>query len=139
MFFQWSTTVTILFEWWVTTTWYFYLLSCVAVFVLANGLEGVRVGVHMVSHGHFIRKTPLRRAGESLLYGAYVGLSYCVMLVIMTYNVGIIVSVLLGYCVGHFLFFKVSQREQAEQPGQPEDTKLIVAVNDDEDFTRVCH
>lgn len=72
---------------------------------------------------------------ESLAIRTYVALSYCVMLVVMTFNVGIIMSVLLGYCVGHFLFSKGF----SERPSQAEDTKLIASVNDENSLTRVCH
>lgn len=104
MFFEWSTDVTILFEPWVTRTWYFYTLSCIGVAVMAVGLEWLRSVYHQMAHSEDRRLTKLRRFGESLLYGGYIVMSYLVMLVVMTYNVGLCLAILVGYVLGHYLF-----------------------------------
>jgi len=104
MFFEWSTRVTILFEPWVTTTWYFYGLSCIAVAVLSVGLEWLRLIYHQVAHAENRQLTKTRRCGEALLYGGYIAASYLAMLVVMTYNIGLCLGVLMGYMMGHFLF-----------------------------------
>ena len=44
------------------------------------------------------------RLGEAVLYGIYMCMSYFVMLVVMTYNVGLFIAVILGFCFGQFLF-----------------------------------
>lgn len=134
MFFQWSTTVTILFEGWLTTAWYLYVLSCLAALALAVCLEALRLAVHRVSHGPFVEKSRWRQIGESLLYAGYIGLSYVVMLIVMTYNVGLFVSVVLGFGIGHFVFPRTSRSEQ----GNLVDSKAFVALNGDEE-TPVCH
>jgi len=127
--------VTILFEGWLTTTWYFYVLSCLVALALAVCLEAVRFAVHRVSHGPFVRKTRWRQIGESLLYAGYIGLSYLVMLIVMTYNVGLFLSIVLGFGVGHFVFPRTSQQEQ----GNPVDSKVFVALNGAEDEAPTCH
>merc|ERR1711916_14160 len=104
MFFEWNTHVTILFEPWVTTTWYFYALSCLAVAVMTVGLEWLRSTYHRTAHTKHRRLTKTRRAGEAFLYGGYISISYLVMLIVMTYNIGLCLAILTGYVVGHFLF-----------------------------------
>ena len=71
---------------------------------MAVGLEWLRSTYHYTAHAQGRRLTRLRRAGEALLYGGYIVVSYLVMLVVMTYNVGLCIAILLGYVVGHFLF-----------------------------------
>jgi copper transporter 1 len=110
MFFAWSTTATILFEGWLTSTWYFYLLSCVGVFVGTVLLEGLRMATQRQSLG-WAKKSMHRQVGEGLLYGVYVSCSYLVMLIAMTYNVGLFLSVVLGHSVGRFLFSRWLIRE----------------------------
>ena len=104
MFFTWSTRVTILFKPWVTTTWYFYVLSCAALLVLTIGLEWLRLQYHRVAHEREGQSSKLRQLGEACLYGGYIGVSYFVMLAVMTYNIGLCLSILGGYVLGHFLF-----------------------------------
>jgi copper transporter 1 len=129
MFFQWNTSVTVLFEVWVTPTWYYYLLSCFAVLALAFGLEGMRLLIHNLTHRAPSkgRKSFVRRLGETMLYGVYMCMSYFVMLVVMTYNVGLFVSVLLGLCLGHFLF----RRDQSTSQDN------VALINTSE--TESCH
>ena len=105
MYFQWSTEVEILFRGWTTPTWYFYLLSCVGVMLLAIGLEGIRLFIHKTTHSRRSQThSLLRRLVDMLLYGLYILVGYMVMLVVMTYNVGLFVAVLMGYCIGNLLF-----------------------------------
>ncbi|WAR31317.1 COPT1-like protein [Mya arenaria] len=53
------------------------------------------VGIHMMSCSHFL---------QTLLHMVQVFFSYCLMLVFMTYNVWLCLSVILGAGVGYFLF-----------------------------------
>lgn len=52
-------------------------------------------GVHMISAGHFI---------QTLLHMLQVLISYCLMLVFMTYNAWLCIAVVVGAGVGYFLF-----------------------------------
>lgn len=52
-------------------------------------------GVHMISAGHFI---------QTLLHMLQVFISYCLMLVFMTYNAWLCIAVVFGAGVGYFLF-----------------------------------
>lgn len=105
MYFQWSTEVELLFRGWKTPTWYFYLLSCFGVMLLAIMLEGIRLIIHNVTHSRRSYAASLpRRLADMLLYGLYVFIGYMVMLVVMTYNIGIFIAVLLGYCIGNLIF-----------------------------------
>lgn len=105
--------------------------ACIAVFVLAMLYEGLKVvremllqksmlqnskyavssngtssqdtmvishkniGIHMMSCSHFI---------QTVLHMIQVFISYCLMLVFMTYNVWLCLSVILGAGIGYFLF-----------------------------------
>ena len=85
MYFQWSTEVELLFRGWKTPTWYFYLLSCFGVMLLAIMLEGIRLIIHNVTHSRRSYAASLpRRLADMLLYGLYVFIGYMVMLVVMT-------------------------------------------------------
>lgn len=53
------------------------------------------VGVHMMSCGHFI---------QTVLHMVQVFISYCLMLVFMTYNVWLCIAVIFGAGAGYFLF-----------------------------------
>lgn len=41
----------------------------------------------------------------TLLYGVNVGISYLLMLAVMTYNVGYFIVIVLGLALGHYIFF----------------------------------
>lgn len=113
MFFRWSASVTILFQSWQTSdsTWYFYLLSCVAVSTMTFLLEAARHAFHRMHTSNIgevqhpsLKTKILSRCKEIVLYATYMALSYWVMLVIMTYNVGIFIAVIFGHCVGTCVF-----------------------------------
>jgi len=104
MFFKWTIHATILFDWWKTTTWYYYLISCIVVSAMTVFLELLRFFYHRIAHDPKRQLKWSRRSGEALLYGVYIVMSYLVMLIVMTYNVGLCMSILIGYIVGHFLF-----------------------------------
>ena len=112
MFFEWTTSVTILFQPWVTTdkTWYPYFLSCLAVAGMAVILEGLRYLFHSI-HSRVPRqrgcssKVILKaKAAEVVVFAIYMSVSYMVMLVAMTYNVGLFVSTIFGHCAGLIIF-----------------------------------
>ena len=68
---------------------YFYF------FIYYNFVLFLYFSVHMVSAGHFL---------QTLLHMIQVFISYCLMLVFMTYNVWLCLAVILGAGVGYFLF-----------------------------------
>lgn len=122
MFFQWSASVTILFQSWKTSeaTRFYYILSCVGISLLAFLLEGVRYAFHNLHSSSAIADNEkgemlvpksccskaklFTRAKEVAVYGVYMTLSYLVMLVIMTFNGGIFMSVVFGHCIGTLVF-----------------------------------
>jgi len=52
---------------------------------------------------------PLYRAMRAVLYGASVGLSFFLMLVFMTYNAYLILAVVLGAIIGHYMLGEVME------------------------------
>ena len=46
---------------------------------------------------------------DCILYGLTLILGYCMMLVVMTFNVGLIISIVTGYCCGRFILYKRTQ------------------------------
>jgi hypothetical protein len=116
MFFRWSSSVLILFEPWQTFSWSWYLLSCIGVLALTIVLEATRFGFHRIHHQPQSRKGCLQvwfKAKEVGVYAVYMSLSYFVMLVVMTFNVGLFISVVLGHCIG-MIFFPRNARQQSQ-------------------------
>lgn len=58
-------------------------------------ISNKNVGLHMMTCSHFI---------QTVLHMIQVFISYCLMLVFMTYNVWLCLSVILGAGIGYFLF-----------------------------------
>ena len=72
---------------------------------LTVALEAIRLFIHNTTHARPTHiKSVLRRIADALLYGVYILIGYMVMLVVMTYNVGLFIAVLAGYCIGNFVF-----------------------------------
>jgi copper transporter 1 len=116
MYFRWSSSVQILFEPWQTFSWSWYLLSCIGVLALTIVLEATRFGFHRIHHQPQRRKgcqMILFKGKEVGVYAVYMTLSYVVMLVVMTFNVGLFVSVVLGHCIG-MIFFPRNARQQSQ-------------------------
>ena len=64
------------------------------------------------------RITDGKRFISTFLYMIQVGISYLIMLAVMTYNVGLFVSIVAGYSVGYF-FFKKDQSNSSLEGYQP--------------------
>ncbi|KAJ8597470.1 Ctr copper transporter [Rhizopogon salebrosus TDB-379] len=60
---------------------------------------------------------PLYRAIRAILYGASVGLSFFLMLVFMTYNAYLILAVVLGAVVGHYVLGEVMEPDSTGGKG----------------------
>ncbi|XP_045200561.1 high affinity copper uptake protein 1-like isoform X6 [Mercenaria mercenaria] len=58
-------------------------------------ISNKNVGLHMMTCSHFV---------QTVLHMVQVFISYCLMLVFMTYNVWLCLSVILGAGIGYFLF-----------------------------------
>mmetsp|Transcript_2400 Transcript_2400/g.5708 ORF Transcript_2400/g.5708 Transcript_2400/m.5708 type:complete len:165 (+) Transcript_2400:6-500(+) len=104
-----STEVTILFHGWVTKTLTEYVISCLAVAIYCIFHE-------VISHFRTLLSAPAAAAaGQKAFIRQYRTLlqvvvhvvtlvnMWLIMLVVMTYNVGLFVSVIAGTTVGHFL------------------------------------
>ncbi|KAK6927037.1 Ctr copper transporter [Dillenia turbinata] len=79
---------------------FFYLLDLAMVFLLS-------VSVEWLSHTRFIKPdTDHVVAGlvQTALYGVRVGVAYFVMLAVMSFDLGILIAVVVGYSVGFLIF-----------------------------------
>lgn len=128
MYFHAGYAETILFHWWKVETVVGYLFTCLTIFMAAFLLEFV-IGLR---HRFEIRKRKrLRtegRTGVEKVLGAIdstclhmlsLALAYPLMLVIMTYNYGLALSVILGAGLGYFLFSGMrafGENDGAERP-----------------------
>jgi copper transporter 1 len=130
MYFYFSSNATILFEGWTVHSWQGMLGSCLAVFIMAALYEGLKVGrEHLLRRSNVLiryntmpvpssdstlmtetHKTASTRmcSGphfiQSILHVLQVILSYFLMLIFMTYNVWLCLSVASGAGFGYFLF-----------------------------------
>ncbi|CDS13948.1 hypothetical protein LRAMOSA06121 [Lichtheimia ramosa] len=128
MLFNWQIENTcIVFEWWHIRTAYGFWGSCLVVFAIAAGYEFLRVKSNNIDQlwyearakrgeqgllandgpllrGQSPRLTTQQEIIRSSLYAVLVGISFWLMLVFMTYNGYLMLSVVLGAGVGHFAF-----------------------------------
>ena len=54
--------------------------------------------------GRLRRRIAAREVGVSLLYGANLTFSYLLMLAVMSYNVGLFATIVVGLVIGHYAF-----------------------------------
>eukprot|EP00276_Gloeochaete_wittrockiana_P009264 CAMPEP_0184651022 /NCGR_PEP_ID=MMETSP0308-20130426/8578_1 /TAXON_ID=38269 /ORGANISM="Gloeochaete witrockiana, Strain SAG 46.84" /LENGTH=338 /DNA_ID=CAMNT_0027084927 /DNA_START=325 /DNA_END=1341 /DNA_ORIENTATION=+ len=126
MYFHQTESDYILFKSWVPKATWQYALSCIAVFIFAILIEAWRAAVlkiekHLkknltVLPGTFSTKPETVQSDWPLkgkfavvviggvLYASQVGLSFLAMLIVMTYNGGLFISVVGGYGIGAMLF-----------------------------------
>ncbi|XP_010913293.1 copper transporter 6-like [Elaeis guineensis] len=101
MTFFWGKNAQILFSGWPGNRGGMYALALIVVFVLAVLLE-------WFNHGRVISPRWSRVvAGLALtaMHALRVGLAYVVMLAVMSFNVGVLIAVILGHAVGFLLFY----------------------------------
>ncbi|AET39886.1 low-affinity Cu transporter Ecym_5103 [Eremothecium cymbalariae DBVPG len=94
----------VLFPWWVIQTKSGLLFSCVMIAVFSYTYEYFRYYVHLMTkkRDHNNMDSKSLRWKRSIFYGIQIGLSFLVMLIIMSYNGFFIISVILGAVVGNF-------------------------------------
>eukprot|EP01114_Cavostelium_apophysatum_P020738 TRINITY_DN7033_c0_g1_i1.p1 TRINITY_DN7033_c0_g1~~TRINITY_DN7033_c0_g1_i1.p1 ORF type:complete len:143 (+),score=3.03 TRINITY_DN7033_c0_g1_i1:71-499(+) len=132
MWFSSGTQLTIVFEGWKTETVWQYALSCIAVIILSACYEFIvtlkyNIAVHSkvkvdeeethgLINGMSVRKNSLLNSTHikiTLMHILQITLSYFLMLVVMTYNVGLFISCITGYGLGFFLFGSQRAKEPA--------------------------
>jgi copper transporter 1 len=122
MSFYWGYDVTLLFDAWKVSTLPYYcfcwfcvlLLSILQEFLITYRLEYMKNPATIIgdSRGDTVAVLDRRIPRSSLivkgiaacLYGVNHLLAYLLMLIVMTYNLGLLVAVVLGLCVGFLLF-----------------------------------
>ncbi|KAF9598112.1 hypothetical protein IFM89_025304 [Coptis chinensis] len=108
MSFYWGKNAEILFSGWPGTSTGMYVLSLIVVFLLSLLVE-------WISHSKFIKKGSSHvSAGllETLMHTIRSGLSYLVMLAVMSFNGGVFIVAVAGHSVGFLVF-----RSRDEKPG----------------------
>jgi solute carrier family 31 (copper transporter), member 1 len=99
----------VLFNWWETKGPWTYLLTLLFWFLCGIFYEFVNITLTQKQFDLFKFETDyhqfLSRGLVSLLYLLKMFLAYILMLVIMTYNVGLFFAIIFGLSIGHFFFF----------------------------------
>ncbi|KAL7096116.1 hypothetical protein ACP275_10G063400 [Erythranthe tilingii] len=114
----WGNQVTLLFDSWTTDSWPSYalaLLICLLFAVFYQFLESLRL--HLKSPvnpsppslvapliSRKIRRNWRVRLGSAALFGVNSAIGYLIMLAIMSYNGGVLLAVVIGLIVGHYVF-----------------------------------
>ena len=96
MTFEWGYQVTILFNGWETTTMFEYLIACVLVMGCGFAMQVCRSCVTGTHYG------PEDKLAVTLMFGVLLSLSYILMLIMMTYNIGLFFSVIAGQMIGFY-------------------------------------
>ncbi|XP_070531987.1 high affinity copper uptake protein 1-like isoform X2 [Ptychodera flava] len=133
MYFQFSTDVTILFQGWQVENVWQLVMSCLAVFLMAFSYEGLKVLRHCLLRKAFeieakaaakMEDSPsekqaiLKKEGsqgnitmcsvhhsiQTTLHVAQMALAYSLMLIFMTYNAWLAISILIGFALGFYVF-----------------------------------
>ncbi|KAK9671325.1 hypothetical protein RND81_01G199700 [Saponaria officinalis] len=121
MTFYWGTKVTILFNWWKIESWPSYTISLLVCFIIAAFYQfmedrrlsflamGIKPEARPSINTPFIPRTGPRvtrpaRFATSVLFGVNSFIAYMLMLVVMSFNWGVLIAIVLGFCVGYFLF-----------------------------------
>ncbi|EOA25866.1 hypothetical protein CARUB_v10019245mg [Capsella rubella] len=118
MTFFWGKNTEVLFSGWPGTSSSMYVLCLVVVFFLA-------VIVEWLAHSRFLRAdgSTSRAAGvaQTVVYTLKTGLSYLVMLAVMSFNAGVFIAAIAGYAVGFFFFgstaFKKTSSDERKTVG----------------------
>ncbi|KAF6161061.1 hypothetical protein GIB67_007702 [Kingdonia uniflora] len=102
MTFFWGSHAEILFSGWPGTRPGMYVLALFFVFILA-------VVVEYLSHSHLIKEKNnsnhlVGGLTQTLMHAVRIGLSYLVMLAVMSFNTGIFIAVVGGHSVGFLVF-----------------------------------
>jgi copper transporter 1 len=106
MVFHWSTSATILFNWWRTTGYFSFWVSCFVIAMSAAGLVWLQashkrlVGAETGGAGARFPRDVARYV-SALLRAGRIALSYALMLVAMTYNAGLFIALIIGFFIGH--------------------------------------
>eukprot|EP01064_Diplonema_japonicum_P007132 TRINITY_DN14850_c3_g1_i1.p1 TRINITY_DN14850_c3_g1~~TRINITY_DN14850_c3_g1_i1.p1 ORF type:complete len:136 (+),score=0.46 TRINITY_DN14850_c3_g1_i1:131-538(+) len=112
MYFTWGYDVIILFKDWSTQGPYQYYFSCVVVALM--GIVSQYLKVILEASIPATRPTSVNKLAHTLIYGLVITISYLLMLVSMTYNVGLFAAVIIGHMIGFYM--SLSGRAAAPSP-----------------------
>ncbi|CAG0898383.1 unnamed protein product [Darwinula stevensoni] len=139
----------LLFEGFTTRTVAGLLATCLGMLCVAFLYEGMKIyqnylGYQQLKHGEvslFSRSSATieeetallpRRRVISIFHMAKVGLGYCLMLVAMTFNGYLFISVCLGATLGFFLFGNYSLQDIVPHAARKQNRRFHVAAGSDE-------
>eukprot|EP01119_Soliformovum_irregulare_P024401 TRINITY_DN8740_c0_g1_i1.p1 TRINITY_DN8740_c0_g1~~TRINITY_DN8740_c0_g1_i1.p1 ORF type:complete len:168 (-),score=15.80 TRINITY_DN8740_c0_g1_i1:51-530(-) len=119
MTFHWSYDTAILFDWWHPQDPFPFYVSCIICVVMTIAYEYLKTqqallpSIPVEKKGK--RQTWPNREDAMVRTGLYVlqmALAYIIMLIFMTYNIGLCISVLFGYALGFYLFGAARSQEE---------------------------
>ena len=126
-----------LFPGWNIDSYVKYIIALVGIFCLGLSNEVLSYIRHLVLKRLNGRRSSLivDQLSLSLLYGIHMLLAYCMMLLVMTYDVGFFVILLLGLIFGHFMFGIIRSRNDTLPS---ENTPLIGSSNENSSLSTPC-
>ncbi|CAN0926457.1 Copper transporter 6 [Linum grandiflorum] len=98
--FFWGKDVIVLFSGWPNHSLPMYILACLFVFFMAAAAEFLSIAQSVKSEA----KSPVVGAAvQACFYAVKMALSYMVMLAVMSFNLGVFISAVLGHSLGLFV------------------------------------
>ncbi|GAB5371323.1 hypothetical protein AAMO2058_001569900 [Amorphochlora amoebiformis] len=103
MTFQWGYNVVVLFDWLHVDGYIAYNLMCLVIIGLCILKQ------YLVQHQISLTGYRQRKLEETIVYGMHTTLGYLIMLVAMTFNIGIFIAIMAGCTLGHYYYPPIPQ------------------------------
>eukprot|EP01059_Diplonema_ambulator_P034496 TRINITY_DN7766_c0_g3_i2.p1 TRINITY_DN7766_c0_g3~~TRINITY_DN7766_c0_g3_i2.p1 ORF type:complete len:140 (+),score=12.62 TRINITY_DN7766_c0_g3_i2:48-422(+) len=112
-YFVWSYEVTVLFKEWTVSGPVGYFMTCGLVMLMAVTAQHLKGTLETMQRP----RDTSDRISQTLLYGCVISISYLLMLVSMTFNVGLFASVIAGHMIGYYVTSSAAHQPSASPTG----------------------